>query len=409
VTTAVLLWGMTLVGLCSMLIGAYVIAATRRNIKCAPTARRGLTLPAPEGGWPSVCVVIPAHNEELVIRDLVESLRAQDYPGEVAFVLALDRCTDDTERIVEEAAAGDDRFRIVRIAECPEGWAGKTNAAHTAVRESERARNADVLIFSDADTLWDPGCVRACVALLRQRNLDLLSLLSTLRFEGAWETRSQAVASAELVRRFPLVRVNRDSHSSALANGQFLCFERDMYERIGGHEGVRDELLEDLAFARQVRRAKDPQGRWGVLIADGMLRCRMYPSGPAFRTGWKRIFTEAYGRSPRRLRRAATRLLLAWLLAPLLALATLAAGVIAITAATGAPALVALITGAAALTTWIAAIINICAFQSAPLRSALWWPVGAIEIAGVLRAAAADLENGVPIRWAGKEYRLTPR
>ena len=44
--------------------------------------------------------IIPAHNEEFVIRNLVESLKEQDYPKELfdIYVIA-DNCTDSTAAI----------------------------------------------------------------------------------------------------------------------------------------------------------------------------------------------------------------------------------------------------------------------------------------------------------------------
>ena len=50
--------------------------------------------------------IIPAHNEENVIKNLVESLNAQNYPKELydVYVIA-DNCTDATAEIAEKAGA----------------------------------------------------------------------------------------------------------------------------------------------------------------------------------------------------------------------------------------------------------------------------------------------------------------
>lgn len=50
--------------------------------------------------------IIPAHNEESVIGNLVESLKNQDYPKELfdIYVIA-DNCTDRTKKFAEEAGA----------------------------------------------------------------------------------------------------------------------------------------------------------------------------------------------------------------------------------------------------------------------------------------------------------------
>ena len=81
------------------LVAMYRIARTMSTI---PTARAGLALPVRPGTPLSVCIIIPAHNEEDVIAGLVRSLRAQDYPA-MRVVLALDRCTDATLAAAREA------------------------------------------------------------------------------------------------------------------------------------------------------------------------------------------------------------------------------------------------------------------------------------------------------------------
>ena len=50
--------------------------------------------------------IIPAHNEEVVIRSLINSLKEQDYPKELydIYVIA-DNCTDNTAKVAKEAGA----------------------------------------------------------------------------------------------------------------------------------------------------------------------------------------------------------------------------------------------------------------------------------------------------------------
>ncbi|MEY4183449.1 MAG: hypothetical protein RLZZ217_2075, partial [Planctomycetota bacterium] len=83
----------------------------------------------------------------------------------------------------------------------------------------------------------------------------------------------QPVAAVQLMKRYPLGRANRPVNPKPFANGQFMLFERSVYEGLGGHEAVKHALLEDLAFAWAVRRAGS---RCGVFVADGMLVTSMY-------------------------------------------------------------------------------------------------------------------------------------
>jgi len=104
---------------------------------------------------PDVTVVVAAHYEESVIGARVENLLGLDYPAEkLRIVVASDASTDRTDEIVEEIAGAEPRVRLLRF---PRG--GKTATQDAAVREIE----SEVLAFSDANSVWEPGALRALV------------------------------------------------------------------------------------------------------------------------------------------------------------------------------------------------------------------------------------------------------
>lgn len=389
-----------------------VLWRMRRVARTLPTARDGLNLPAPSGGWPKLCLIVPAHNEQDVIADLVRSLLAQDYP-ELRIVFSLDRCTDDTERIVRDLVGDDARVEVLTIRHCPEDWAGKVHALWRGVQDSAGARDAELLMFADADTVFDPGLVRATVALLQARNLDLLSLLSRLTCEQWFERLIQPAAGFELVRQYPLDYVNRTHRPRAFANGQFMLFRRDLYDRIGGHEAVKDYLLEDIALARLLdKRKRKMPSRWGVLMsgdgkanpAAGMLQCRMYRDWKAFHRGWKRIYSEAAMRRPGQLMEWAWRLRLTGSVLPLAPVAALAAA-LGTWFAGDAPLTVALLSvGIVGMVVSWTALACIYHDQRAKLSWLPLYPIGAWRAASLLAEAARDLRGGKPTMWAGRAY-----
>lgn len=370
-----------------------------------PTARRGISLARREAGnddsnLPSVCVVIPAHNEAKIIGELVASLRLQDYPR-LRFVFALDRCKDRTRAVIEEIAAGDSRFEIIEITSCPEHWAGKVHALWTGVNSSQSARDAQILLFADADTTFSSSCVHATVALMRERSLGLLSLLSTLSHDTWYERVVQPAAAFELVHQYPMVQANRDRPRRPFANGQFLMMTREAYWQIGGHEAVKEELLEDLAIARH---AAEKNVRMGVFLADGVMRCRMYPDWKAFRRGWKRIFTEGFQRRVSRLRKGARLVRLTGSILPILTmLLFLAWAIVTLPLERSIDIWPAYVAGTA-LVVWITALIRVYHQGQSPLWAVILNPIGAWVVADILMEAARDLETGTPTVWGGKAY-----
>lgn len=101
---------------------------------------------APDYPWPALSVIIPAHNEEAYIGATVANLRAQQYPGRLEIIAALNGCTDNTAAVAREAGA--------TVVESPgKGISFGRNLG-------ARAATGDLLCFVDADTVLTPGALR---------------------------------------------------------------------------------------------------------------------------------------------------------------------------------------------------------------------------------------------------------
>jgi len=101
-------------------------------------------------------VVLPTLNERPYIRDCLDSLLAQDYPGLVEILVCDGGSTDGTRELVGSASAP------VRLLDNP----GVTAAAGMNVGIA--AAIGDVVCRADAHTLYAPDYVRRCVEVLRE-------------------------------------------------------------------------------------------------------------------------------------------------------------------------------------------------------------------------------------------------
>ncbi|MFO0962371.1 MAG: glycosyltransferase family 2 protein [Phycisphaerales bacterium] len=378
-----------------------------REFRATPFVRDALALPAP-AAWPTLSIVVPAHNEERVAAACARSILASDYPGlELLFVL--DRCTDGTRALLEPIAAADPRLRIVDNASCPPDWAGKCNAARVGAQHAR----GELLLFTDADTTFDPALLRASVQLMRAREWRMLSLFSAPTHDHWFERIVQPVASLMLLKLFPISRANAGDGRRPFANGQFMLFERAAYDALGGHAAVKDDLLEDLAFARRMKHAKLGQG---VAVSDGMLVVSMYDSWPAFQSGWRRIYIESCRRNPARLRRQAMEVLGGGVLLPALRTLALALAALVLLGAVGDPGdaglrTAAWIAGALAAGAYLLRTLVLGAVYAAagfPRWSILLYPAAAAAVARIFLAGARDLLARVPVRWGGRQYVLEP-
>lgn len=118
--------------------------------------------PVPGSGraWPSVSVIIPAHNEAVRLPSTLASLAAVEYQGQWELVLVDDRSSDATPELMRLAAQADPRVKIVTIDAASKRLAPKVNA----VRQGILASSGAVIVTSDADCSYRPGWLTALVS-----------------------------------------------------------------------------------------------------------------------------------------------------------------------------------------------------------------------------------------------------
>ncbi len=112
----------------------------------------------PFGRRPSVAVLMPAHNESLVLEETMRSIIPQLVPGDRLLVVA-DNCTDDTAKIA--AAAGVEVIERFDLERRGKGYALDYGMRHLRVSAPE------VVIVIDADCRVSRGAIerlaRTCV------------------------------------------------------------------------------------------------------------------------------------------------------------------------------------------------------------------------------------------------------
>ena len=366
-----------------------------RVLRVTPYLRDGLELPAVDD---LVSVIVPAHNEAKVIARLAKSI-LQQQKAHIELIVVLDRCTDDTRSILEDAAGGDSRLRIIENEDCPSDWAGKCNAA----RIGAQAAQGRWLLFTDADVHFDPHVVRAGVSLSQANGLGLLSAYTSLTATKWWEWVVQPVAAVALFRQYPLDRVNNRQKPRSFANGQFMLFAADIYAAIGGHECVREDLLEDISFARHVHAGKSSVM---VVAADQMLVTSMYASLGTLLEGWKRIFIESNRRNSSKLRQHSIRVIASGLSGPC-GILGIVIGSFTMSSGFTLAGELAIISGVCAVFAHLLTLAAVYRFSGFPILGILGWPLGCVLIAGVFFTAGRDIDQSRPIRWGGREYRFS--
>lgn len=230
-------------------------------------------IPTPAQPLPLLSVLVPARNEEKRIRPCLESLLASDYPNLELLVLD-DHSSDATPDVVRQLARQNPRLRLLQGKDLPPGWTGKAWACQQLAGQAK----GDFLVFVDADTRFADLTLTQAVSLALARKSDLLSLWPHLQ-AGSWSERLVIPFVHVFILLYLPHWMGGRSASLGAANGQFMLFRREAYEKIGGHASVSGHLVEDIALARKLRAAG-----FSVLNRDGtrpgqsvaLVRCRMY-------------------------------------------------------------------------------------------------------------------------------------
>lgn len=231
---------------------------------------------------PFISVVIPARNEETKIGRLLESLCKQDYPN-FEVVVVNDRSTDRTGDIIADYAQKDDRIKLIQGSDAPPGWIGKCNAILHAVSKVSKKGDDQWYIFTDADTYHHPNSLKDAVSYALANELDLLSFIPVQELGSFPERLVMPVLLSGFLLGDPFHTVNDPDAERAYAYGQYIVCKRTSYEAMGGHESVRDEIVEDHAIARVF---KEKGFKIGVADGKSLYSVRMYVDLKSMWLGW---------------------------------------------------------------------------------------------------------------------------
>lgn len=261
------------------------------NAVTFPRLRKLTSSPTPHGRGretPYVSILIPARNEADVIAYTVKSLLAQSYPA-FEIILLDDNSTDGTGAIAWAAAGSDGRLQVINGQPLLPGWLGK----NWACQQLANAARGEILIFADADVKWNAGALPALIRHLTRTKADLLTVWSTQTTITWGERLVVPLIALVILGYLPAFLVHWTRVPAfAAANGQCLAFRRKAYERVGGHIGTRDQIVEDIVFARRIKAAGL---RLRMADGAGLITCRMYRDWRGVRDGFAKNIIAGYG------------------------------------------------------------------------------------------------------------------
>ena len=219
-----------------------------------------------------ITVIVPARDEEAAIEATLRSLLAST--GVRLQIIAVnDRSTDGTgvrmEDVAAETAASGERhtLQVLHVDVLPNGWLGKPHAMAMAAKLAR----SPWLLFTDGDVLFQPQALEIALRAAEVRDADHLVLTPTVILTNAAERAMLATMNALSQWIIRLWKVSDPRAKDYIGVGAFNLIRRDVYEKLGGFEALRMEVLDDLRMGWMIKRAGYRQC---VVLGPDLVRLR---------------------------------------------------------------------------------------------------------------------------------------
>ena len=226
---------------------------------------------------PTVSVIIAIRDGEKSLPNLLEDLSAQDYPGEVEFILVDDESTDSTSKLIQEKSGVDKRFILENSSNGDQSLSHKKRGLDAGI---QRAKN-EWLLFTDVDCRLNPGWVTGMAAYFED-DVDYVVGYSEVDRGKKWVTRFQAL---DFLMLMIAARGSTNSGRAWASSGQNQAYRKSLFISVGGFSQIAKELQGDDTLFLQVCRNKKSAN---VVFADKP-NCRTIARQE---TSWRSFFKQ---------------------------------------------------------------------------------------------------------------------
>lgn len=206
--------------------------------------------PTPDADCPKISLIFAARDEQTKLPAALATLVAIDYPR-FEIIAVDDRSSDFTPQILDDFAAQHSQLKVVHVRELPNGWLGKPHA----LQKGYEASTSELLVFTDADVKFERDALRRVMALLRERQLDHLTLLGDIERAGFWDTVFISFFGMGFQLSTDPYNVSNPNSRSYAGVGAFQMLRRSAYEACGTHRRLAMEVIDDMKLGKLVKMA----------------------------------------------------------------------------------------------------------------------------------------------------------
>ncbi|MDD5178011.1 MAG: glycosyltransferase [Candidatus Nanoarchaeia archaeon] len=193
--------------------------------------------------YPSVSIAIPAYNEEITIKDTIDSLLNLDYPKELIEIIVVnDGSKDNTKAIVEKTIEENKQFNIVLI---NQKNSGKGAALNNALRHAK----GKFFVVLDADSMVRSDALKKILPVFRE-DKKIAVVLPLMRVKNT-KTFLQKLQWCEYITNNFSKKLITYLDCCHVAPGPFSVYRRDVIASVHGFS--ENNLTEDLEMALRLQ------------------------------------------------------------------------------------------------------------------------------------------------------------
>lgn len=116
---------------------------------------------------PQVSIVIPTHNEEMIISKRIDNLLGLDYPKEKLEIIFVDDSTDSTDKIIEKYSRKFSHIHLIKFNQ-------RMGYSPSMIAGCEAASN-EIIVYTEASAFMDAQAIRKLVRHFRKANIGLVT------------------------------------------------------------------------------------------------------------------------------------------------------------------------------------------------------------------------------------------
>lgn len=116
---------------------------------------------------PLVSVVVPTHNEEMVVAKKIESLLSSNYPQEKLEIIFVDDSDDSTPKIIEDNAKKTPNITLLRFNE-------RMGYSPCAVAGCQAAKG-EIIVLNDAGSFLDPNAIPRMISRFKNPEIGVVT------------------------------------------------------------------------------------------------------------------------------------------------------------------------------------------------------------------------------------------